>query len=49
MLSLNLFGLVSLTRNGEPLVGPAAQRRRLAFLALLAAAPAGGLPREKLV
>ncbi len=48
MLSLELLGPVSLTRHGTPVAGPAAQRRRLALLAVLAAAPAA-VPREKLV
>lgn len=49
MLSLKLFGVVSLAEGGRPVAGPAAQRRRLALLALLAAGPEAGVSREKLV
>jgi DNA-binding SARP family transcriptional activator/TolB-like protein len=49
MLSLKLFGGVSLTGDDGPLTGPAAQRRRIALLALLAAASEGGMSREKLI
>jgi DNA-binding SARP family transcriptional activator len=48
MVNLTLFGGVSLERDGRPVAGPAAQRRRLGLLALLGAAP-GGLTREKLI
>jgi DNA-binding SARP family transcriptional activator len=49
MFSLKLFGGVSLVGEGGPLVGPAVQRRRLGLLSLLAAAPEGGVSREKLI
>jgi TolB-like protein/DNA-binding SARP family transcriptional activator/Tfp pilus assembly protein PilF len=49
MFSLKLFGGVSLSGDGGHVAGPAAQRRRLALLALLAAAPEGGVSREKLI
>jgi DNA-binding SARP family transcriptional activator/TolB-like protein len=49
MFSLKLFGAVSLAAEEGPLAGPAAQRRRLALLALLAAAPESGISREKLI
>jgi TolB-like protein/DNA-binding SARP family transcriptional activator/Tfp pilus assembly protein PilF len=49
MFSLKLFGGVSLFGDDGPLTGPATQRRRLALLALLAAAPDGGVSREKLI
>jgi DNA-binding SARP family transcriptional activator len=46
---LKLFGAVSLTSDGNPVAPAASQRRRLALLAILAAAPEGGVSREKLV
>jgi DNA-binding SARP family transcriptional activator/TolB-like protein len=49
MFSLKLFGGVSLLREGSPLGGPAAQRRRLALLSLLAASLEVGVSREKLI
>jgi DNA-binding SARP family transcriptional activator/TolB-like protein len=49
MFSLKLFGAVSIAAEDGPLAGPAAQRRRLALLALLAAAPEGGVSRDKLI
>jgi TolB-like protein/DNA-binding SARP family transcriptional activator len=49
MFSLKLFGGASLSDDGVPHTGPAAQRRRLALLALLAAASDGGVSREKLI
>jgi DNA-binding SARP family transcriptional activator len=49
MIHLALFGGASLATEEGPLTGPAAQRRRLALLALLAAAPAGGTSRDKLM
>jgi TolB-like protein/DNA-binding SARP family transcriptional activator len=49
MFSLKLFGGVSISGDGGPLTGSATQRRRLALLSLLAAAPRGGVSREKLV
>ena len=49
MLRLTTFGNLSVAR-GEESLGPAAtQRRRLALLALLAAAGDRGLPRDKIV
>jgi len=47
--SLKLFGGVSISTEGVPLTGPAAQRRRLALLSVLAAAPEAGVSREKLI
>src|SRR5687767_5123190 len=45
---LRLFGTPSIVRPDETFVtGRAAQRHRLALLALLALSPTGGLPREK--
>ena len=49
MFSLKLLGGVSLSGETGPVPGSAAQRRRLALLALLAAAPAGRLSRDKIV
>ena len=49
MVNLTLFGGVSLERDGRPVAGPAAQRRRLGLLALLGAAPPAGFTREKLI
>jgi DNA-binding SARP family transcriptional activator len=49
MFSLKLFGAVSLAAEDGPLAGPAAQRRRLALLALVAATPESGISREKLI
>jgi DNA-binding SARP family transcriptional activator/TolB-like protein len=49
MFSLKLFGGVSLCGEDGPLSGPAAQRRRLALLSLLATAPEAGVSREKLI
>jgi DNA-binding SARP family transcriptional activator/tetratricopeptide (TPR) repeat protein/TolB-like protein len=49
MFSLKLFGGVSLMGDDGPVAGPAAQRRRIALLSLLAAASEGGISREKLV
>ncbi|MEJ7813404.1 MAG: tetratricopeptide repeat protein [Gemmatimonadaceae bacterium] len=48
VFSLKLFGGASVEADGAPLAGAVAQRRRLALLALLAAAPAGGVSRERL-
>jgi tetratricopeptide (TPR) repeat protein len=45
---LKLFGAPALLRDGAPLAGPAAQRRRLALLALLARAGVGGVSRDRL-
>ena len=47
--SLQLFGVVSLEGERGPLTGPAAQRHRLAVLALLAVGRPGSLSRDKLV
>lgn len=44
-----MLGGARLEVGGEPLQGRAAHRRRIAVLALLAAAPAGSLGREKIV
>jgi DNA-binding SARP family transcriptional activator len=49
VLLLKTFGGLALTRNGVPVEGAGAQRRRLALLALLAAAGERGLPREKVL
>lgn len=46
---LRLLGGASLERHGTPVSGRGAQRRRMAFLALLAAAPLGVLSRDKIV
>ena len=43
------FGRVSLEREGEEVAGPAGQRRRLAVMALLAAAGPAGIAREKVL
>jgi DNA-binding SARP family transcriptional activator/TolB-like protein len=49
MFSLKLFGGVALTGEDGPVTGPASQRRRIALLSLLAAAPDAGVSREKLI
>src|SRR5687768_16661868 len=49
LFHLKLFGGISLEGPHGPLVGRAAQRRRLALLALLAVARSRGLTRDKLV
>lgn len=49
MLTLRLFGGVSIEGEAGPLTGPVAQRHRLGLLALLARAHPGGLGRDKLV
>jgi serine/threonine-protein kinase len=49
MVDLKLLGGCALERNGVPVTGPAAQRHRLALLALLARSPRGGVPRERLL
>jgi DNA-binding SARP family transcriptional activator/tetratricopeptide (TPR) repeat protein len=46
---LRTLGTVSLARDGVPLTGRATQRRRLALLAMLAAAGERGLTRDKVV
>ena len=48
MLSLKLFGGASLLTASGPLLGPAAQRHRLALLAVLCQAGERGIRREKL-
>lgn len=45
---LRLLGGAAIHDGDGPLTGPVAQRRRLALLALLAAAPAGAASRERL-
>ena len=49
MLDLKLLGGCALERDGVPVTGPAAQRRRLALLALLGRAAAGGMSRDRLM
>ncbi len=49
MVSLKLFGGLSVAREQGPVSGPAAQRHRLALLALLALAPRSEQSRDKLV
>ena len=49
MYSLKLLGGVSLTSAAGPVAGAAAQRRRLALLALLATAPGRRVSRDKVV
>jgi DNA-binding SARP family transcriptional activator len=49
MLTLRLFGGLSLADEGGPLTGRAAQRRRLALLAILAVAGGKPVSRDKLV
>jgi adenylate cyclase len=46
---LRLFGGVSLETENAPVTGSAAQRHRLALLALLAASPTGTVARDKLM
>jgi DNA-binding SARP family transcriptional activator len=48
-LYLQTFGGLAILREGAPAEGAGAQRRRLALLALLAAAGERGMPREKLL
>ncbi len=48
-LYLQTFGGLAILRDGAPAEGAGAQRRRLALLALLAAAGERGMPREKLL
>lgn len=48
MLRLATFGGLVLLQDGEPHSGPASQRRRLALLAIIAAAGKRGASREKL-
>lgn len=49
MLRLITFGGLALQRDGVPEVGEAAQRRKLALLAVLAAAGTTGVPRDRLL
>ena len=49
MLRLTLFGAPALSRDDVPVIGRAAQRHRIALLALLALAPHGRLGRDKLI
>jgi DNA-binding SARP family transcriptional activator/tetratricopeptide (TPR) repeat protein len=49
VLTLQLFGGCALVSNGETLTGPAAQRRRLALLAVLAGPTGAAVSRDKLV
>lgn len=49
MIRIRFLGGVSIERSGGSLAGPAAQRRRLGVLALLAVAREGGLSRDKLL
>jgi len=49
MLRLRTFGTLSIEGSEGPLTGAATQRRRLALLALLAAAHARGVSRDKVV
>ena len=49
MLYLRTFGGLDLEKDGKPVTGPAAQRRRLALLAVLALAGARGVSRDKLL
>lgn len=49
MLRLTGLGGLGLTADGVPYVGPAAQRRRLLLLAVLAAAGRRGMTRDKLL
>jgi DNA-binding SARP family transcriptional activator len=46
---LRTFGTIAVERDGVPLGGRATQRRRLALLALLAAAGSRGVRRDKLI
>lgn len=49
MVFVKLLGGASLEAEGRALTGPAAQRHRLALLALLAASPSRALTRHKLM
>ena len=49
MLRLTVFGGLSLQRDGSRLEGAAAQPKRLALLAVLAASGGKGTAREKLI
>ena len=48
MLFLRTFGGLSLENGGRPIIGAAAQPRRLAVLAVLAVADDAGLSRDQL-
>src|SRR5215218_2305230 len=47
MYCLRLLGGASIDAGSGPLVGPVAQRRRLALLAILAVSPGGAASRER--
>ena len=49
MLRLNTFGGLVLQQDGQLHTGPASQRRRLALLAVVAAAGQRGASRDKLL
>jgi DNA-binding SARP family transcriptional activator len=49
MVTLQLFGGLTVEGPAGPITGPAVQRKRLALLALLATAPGQGLSRDKLL
>jgi DNA-binding SARP family transcriptional activator/TolB-like protein len=49
VLRLKVLGGLSVQRDGRPLSGALAQPRRLAVLALLARAGAGGVPRDRII
>src|SRR5690242_14918477 len=49
MLYLRTFGGLALERDGQPITGPATQRRRLALLAILAASNGQGVSRDRLL
>ena len=49
MVTLKLLGRLSLSDSKGPLTGQIAQRRRLAFLAILGASPAATVTRDRLV
>jgi DNA-binding SARP family transcriptional activator/TolB-like protein len=49
MISLQLLGGASIRTESGPVIGEAAQARRLALLALLAIAPNGAVGRDKLI
>lgn len=49
MITLRLLGSPSIGQEGEPIRGPATQRRRLALLGLLAAYRDAGISRDKLL
>jgi len=49
MVTLKLFGRVSLSHSNGPVTGHITQRRRLAFLAILGASPRATVTRDRLV